>query len=162
MKLALINNIIRYLNDELQLLLSAANNAHQAAIDDQSIAETQYDTLAIEAGYLAEGQSRRVESLKQAIISFEQLFEILKQRPAPHTSIKLGSIVQLAQEQTIGQYLFIAPAAAGYRCEVAGKKFTVITPESPMGQSLINQRLSDEVSITLGNTIHIDEITHLS
>ena len=162
MKLALIDNIIHYLTDELQNLFTAANNAHLAAIDDQSIAETQYDTLAIEAGYLAEGQSRRVESLKQAIISFEQLAEITKKMPEPHENIKLGSIVQLAQDQTMEQYFFIAPAAAGYRCEVEGKKFTVITPESPMGKSLINQGLTDEVSIKLGNEILIDEIVYLT
>ncbi len=46
----------------------AAMNAHHAAIDDQSVAETQYDTLAIEAGYLAEGQSRRIQMLKEELI----------------------------------------------------------------------------------------------
>lgn len=162
MKLTLINNIIRYLKDELQTSLTAANNAHLAAIDDQSIAETQYDTLAIEAGYLAEGQSRRAESLKQAIKSFEQLAEITSQISEPHAVIKLGSIVQLAQDQPMQQYFFIAPAAAGYRCEIEGKKFTVITPESPMGQSLINQGTTDEVSIKLGNETFIDEIVYLA
>jgi len=67
MKAEVISKILTYLQNELASLSTAAKNAHLAAIDDQSVAETQYDTLAIEASYLAEGQSRRVEALKKSI-----------------------------------------------------------------------------------------------
>ena len=63
----IIQDILNYLRQELSIIQEAANNAHLAATDDQSVAETQYDTLAIEASYLAEGQSRRVDELKLSI-----------------------------------------------------------------------------------------------
>jgi transcription elongation GreA/GreB family factor len=162
MKSQLIKKVLKHLHEELNILLVAANNAHLAAIDEQSIAETQYDTLAIEAGYLAEGQSKRVEELKQAITSFEHLLEMLKQTPDRHQHIKLGSIVQLSNDETVKHYLFIAPAAAGFRCSFEERNFTVITPQSPMGKALINKLLNDEVSINLGSSQFNDEVTYIA
>lgn len=161
MKLQLIKKILDHLKEELNVLLVAANNAHLAAIDEQSIAETQYDTLAIEAGYLAEGQSKRVEELKQAIVSFEHLSSIIKRGSDKDTHIKLGSIVQLSKDKVVNQYFFIGPAAAGFRCEIKNKKFTVITPQSPMGKSLLNKSVGDEFFIMLGNAQLEDEIIYL-
>lgn len=161
MKFQLISKVLSHLNEELNTLLLAATNAHLAATDEQSIAETQYDTLAIEAGYLAEGQSRRVEELKGAIASFEQLSEVIEKSPNEHNKVQLGSIVQLLQDQTADQYFFIAPAAAGFRCDIENKHFTVITPQSPMGKALLNRYLDDEVTIKLGNSQQHDEIAYL-
>ncbi len=165
MKIQLIRKILEYLNEELNTLLVAANNAHLAAIDDQSIAETQYDTLAIEAGYLAEGQSRRAEEVKISIASLEQLSERLKQNPQIHQHIILGSIVQLSQDKCTNHYFFIAPSAAGFRCsincDVKERNFTVITPQSPLGKALLNNSVEDEVSIKLGNSQLNDEIVYL-
>lgn len=161
MKLQLIKKIVHHLNEELNVLLLAANNAHLAAIDEQSIAETQYDTLAIEAGYLAEGQSRRVSELKLAIASFEHLSEVIKKSPCEHNQVKIGSLVQLFQDKSANQYFFIAPAAAGFRCAIKDESFTVITPQSPMGKALLNKTLDDEIAIKLGDSLLEDEIVYL-
>jgi uncharacterized membrane protein len=72
-KQQLITIIVSSLSQQLQKAIAAANEAHAAAVDDQSVAETQYDTLAIEAGYLAEGQSRRVTEFQQAIDAYQAL-----------------------------------------------------------------------------------------
>ena len=40
----LITNIISHLENALSIAKHAANEAHLAATDDQSVAETQYDT----------------------------------------------------------------------------------------------------------------------
>lgn len=159
MKLQLIEKILSHLNVELTKLLTAANNAHLAATDEQSIAETQYDTLAIEAGYLAEGQSRRVEELKLEINEFNQLKDFIQQNSKLHHSVHLGSIVQIHQDKSTNNYFFIAPAAAGFRCEIDDSKFTVITSKSPMGKALIGKSIDDEISVAIGNKILIDDIS---
>ena len=38
----------------------AAKQAHDAAINEESVAENKYDTFGLEASYLAHGQSQRV------------------------------------------------------------------------------------------------------
>ena len=58
-KLQIIDLILDDLRQAYQGAMHAADQAHSAATDDQSVAETQYDTLAIEAAYLAHGQSQR-------------------------------------------------------------------------------------------------------
>ena len=66
----ILDAVLSYLYLELSHCEQAANNAHLAATDDQSVAETQYDTLAIESAYLAEGQSRRLIEFKVSIKRF--------------------------------------------------------------------------------------------
>ncbi len=146
MKGLLVKETIAHLEAELANLLLAAKNAHLAATDDQSIAETQYDTLAIEASYLAEGQSRRVLELQQALEAFKKLNYLQK-----HNEVRLGSLVQLEQDSKSNCWFFIAPAAAGYRTTIASDKVTVITPHSPIGKALVAKCVDDEISLLLGN-----------
>ncbi len=130
----------------------AANNAHQAATDDQSVAETQYDTLAIEQSYLAEGQSRRVDEIRYTI----ELINNFKYDLALETpGIIQGSLVQLEQDIAKQHWFFIAPTAGGYRCQLAQQgsaiNITVITPQSPMGAALLGKELDDDAIISVGN-----------
>ncbi len=158
MKEQLIKTIISHLHKELSQLLVAANNAHLAAIDDQSIAETQYDTLAIEAGYLAEGQSRRVEEIKQAIIEFKNLPERINNSLQEKCIINLGSLVQVSNERSKRHLYFIAPAAAGFRCELNEANITVITPQSPLGNALMNLEEGDEFNVIVNAQATTQEV----
>ncbi len=141
----LISNILNHLKNELSKTMLAAQNAHLAATDDQSVAETQYDTLAIEAGYLAEGQARRVQEIQDAIIKFERL-DINENSSV----VKLGALVQLENDKSTQHWFFIAPAAGGYKCNVDGQKYTVITPQSPMGTVLIGKYRDDDIELSIG------------
>jgi len=155
----LITNILQHLTKELANCRLAANNAHLAAIDDQSVAETQYDTLAIESAYLAEGQSRRIVEFELAIEALEQLSNQLEVANIEvNKVVKLGSIVQLADDEKFESWFFITPAAAGYRLSIDDKNFTVITPKSPMGFALMNKNVDDEVEVFIGNNKLIGDI----
>lgn len=163
-KQTIVQQVLSYLSKELEISQVAANNAHLAAIDDQSIAETQYDTVAIEAGYLAEGQSRRVAEIKGAITLFEQL---AKRKVLSSTKVILGSLVQLEQGINNNEWFFIAPAAGGFKCEidkyVKSPKITVtvITPQSPMGQALLNKEIDDEVMLNLKGKTKAESIDYI-
>jgi len=142
----------------------AADNAHKAATDDQSVAETQYDTLAIEQSYLAAGQSRRVDDIRYAIKTLASLQDQLSlNRPVDKTKVMMGSLVQLAQDVAKQHWFFIAPAAGGYRCQLAQQaainKVTLLTPQSPMGSALLHKALDDEISIAVGRNTLTDFIT---
>jgi transcription elongation GreA/GreB family factor len=154
-KKELLNNIIKHLSTELENSELAAKNAHLAATDDQSVAETQYDTLAIEASYLAEGQSRRVDEIKYSLHLFEQL---AKQEESTNSQVKVGSLVQLEKDTSENAWFYIGPAAGGFTCEINGLTFTLITPKSPMGSALINKEEADEVTIQLGSNTIVDYI----
>jgi len=160
MKKLLTKKITTHLQQELSILLLAADNAHRAATDDQSIAETQYDTLAIEASYLAEGQSRRVTELKQSIEAFKQL-DITEDIVKDNHKVRLGTLVQLSENEAANHWFFLAPAAAGFRCKVAHKNITVVTPYSPIGMALMGKQLDDEIELKLDNNLLNDVISEI-
>ena len=151
----LINSILTYLKLELANSEQAASNAHLAATDDQSVAETQYDTLAIESAYLAEGQSRRILEFNKGISAFEKLLLNITNN---NSTVALGSLVQVHQDSSHQHWFFIGPAAGGYRCQIADQHYTVVTPQSPMGKALLGKQLDDEINIRLGNNALIDDI----
>ena len=139
--------IVTSLNTDLQLAINAANDAHAAAVDDESVAETQYDTLAIEAGYLAQGQSKRVMEIQQAIKEYQSL-EVTYFSES--SLITIGTLVQLDADSEANHWFFIGPAAGGFKCQIAEKNITVITPQSPMGSALIGKQQDDDIEIMLG------------
>lgn len=154
-KQALVALIINDLKQELNQAVNAANEAHAAAVDDQSVAETQYDTLAIEASYLAEGQSRRVQELQVATHSYQALT-----LPSFNKSsaIALTSLVQLSADSENKHWFFIGPAAGGFRCKIGEQHITVITPQSPMGRALIDKYQDDDIEVVLGDNKLTDDI----
>lgn len=147
-KKVLIALIIKSLKKELSQAINAANEAHAAAVDDQSVAETQYDTLAIEASYLAEGQSRRVQELQEALHNYQALTLIEFDENKP---IALSALVQLYTDSKKQHWFFIGPAAGGFRCELNEQHITVITPKSPIGIVLMREFEGDNIDVMLGN-----------
>lgn len=154
--------MIEQLQTELVVTLAAADSAHKAATDDQSVAETQYDTLAIEQSYLAQGQSKRVEEIKFAI---KNLAGIPSVALAAKEKIAIGSLVQLEKDIEQQQWLFLAPVAGGYRCHLAvnGIKttITVITPQSPIGKAIVGKSCDDEIKLSIADKHTCDFIAYI-
>ncbi|PAJ72745.1 hypothetical protein CJF42_19525 [Pseudoalteromonas sp. NBT06-2] len=159
-KLQLISKIIKHLEKELKNAILAANNARDAAVNDESVAETQYDTIAIEAGYLAQGQSKRVDEFETAI----KAFHILKTQKhvidefETDTPINVGHLVQLEKDQAKTHWFFIAAFAGGFVTQLEQHKITVITPKSPIGQALVGKYQDDEIKVNLGSMVLEDVI----
>lgn len=158
-KQTLVTFIINALKQELDQAISAANEAHAAAIDDQSVAETQYDTLAIEASYLAEGQSRRVQELHSAIKDYQRLNIIDFDENMP---IALTALVQLSADSQSQQWFFLGCSAGGFRCQLNAQNITVITPQSPMGLAMMGKFQDDDIEVMLGNSKLSDYIVKVS
>jgi transcription elongation GreA/GreB family factor len=154
-KKKILSDIFSHLAQELSATITAANNAHLAATDDQSVAETQYDTLAIEASYLAEGQSRRVAQIQQAK---QALTKLVLRDFDESMPISLGALVQLAQDSDDNHWFFLAPAAGGFRGKLEEGRYTVITPTSPMAKALLGKFIDDEIELMVGVNKLCDEI----
>jgi len=162
-KQQLISEILQHLQAELNQAIQAANIAHSDAVDDQSVAETQYDTLAIEASYLAEGQSKRVLEYQQALKSYQILQKALQSKMLENSDLgdeiaKLGSLVQLDKDNSCHHWFFIGPAAGGFRTNIKEHQITVITPQSPMGMAILGKQQDDDVEIRLGNEKLLDYV----
>jgi hypothetical protein len=57
-KRRLIDHLIIELEANYETALTVAKRAHSTATDQANIAENKYDTLGLEAAYLAEGQAK--------------------------------------------------------------------------------------------------------
>ncbi len=131
---------------DLDVLQRAAQTAYEAATHAENIAENKYDTLGLEASYLATGQARRVEEIRQALKNC-QAMTLAPFDPAH--GIQVGALVHLEAGSGSGQWLFLAPDAAGLKLVHDEHTVTVITPRSPLGAALLGKQKDDEVLINI-------------
>ncbi len=123
--------------------------AREAATHEESKAENKYDTRGLEASYLAAGQARRVEEIRQSLT----LCQNLTLRPYDNQrGIEVGALLGLEDEKGREQWLFLAPDAAGLKIDLVGQLIIVITPRSPLGKSLLGKFDGDEVEILVAGT----------
>jgi len=131
-KSELIEQIRAELRARLERLSHAAREAHAAATDVGSKAESKYDTRNLEESYLAKGQARNVEETADQVRIFEAWsppdFEIT-------SPIDAGALVEVDLNGDTAFYL-LAPTAGGMTAEHLGCELTVLTPESPLYQKL--------------------------
>lgn len=143
-KHAVLQLILEKLTVDLDIVQRAAQTAYETATHEENIAENKYDTLGLEASYLATGQARRVEEIKQSLVLCQQLqLHAYDDR----RGIEIGTLVGLEDEDGRQQWLFLAPDAAGLKVDVVGQPVTVITPRSPLGKGLLGKRIDEEVEI---------------
>lgn len=148
--------IVATLKVDLDLLQRAAQTAYETATHEENIADNKYDTLGLEASYLATGQARRAEEIRQSLV----LFENLNLRPFDaERGIQIGDLVSLEADNGSQQQLFLGPDAAGLKIQHDNRLITVITPRAPLGKSLIGKAQDDSVEITINGTRQSFDIT---
>lgn len=145
-KAALLAQIVATLEHDMDVLRRAAQSAYETATAEENIAENKYDTLGLEASYLATGQARRTAEIRQALLTYQQL--ALRDYD-PSRGVQVSNLVTLEDEDGARRVLFLGPEAAGLKIGEGDERVTVITPRSPLGQQLVGKRVEDE--IILGN-----------
>ncbi|MCV4283817.1 GreA/GreB family elongation factor [Pseudomonas capsici] len=155
-KADVLQQIIDRLKIDLDIALRAAQTAYETATHEENIAENKYDTLGLEASYLAAGQARRVEEIRQSLALYQSW--VLK--PFDETrGIQTGDLVTLEALNGQRQYLFIGPDAAGLKVNSDNLPITVITARAPLGQSLLGKFEGDSVEITINGNRQSFEVT---
>jgi hypothetical protein len=133
---ALRIELIKQLVQQRDIAINAAGSAHNDATHEQSVAETQYDTVAIEAAYLAHGQSQRVAEFNAMINQIERLnltaFDECDE-------VDIGAIIELDNDFCC----WLLPVCGGYRLDQ--DRIVVITPQSPIGNMLNELGLHDQL-----------------
>lgn len=140
-KKKLLRLITEKLAADLEVAVRAAQTAHETATHEENVAENKYDTLGLEAAYLAAGQSRRVEEIRQALGLYRNL--VLRDFDEEQ-GIQLTALVTLLNADGSRRTVFLGPEAAGLKIDCEGREVLVITPRSPLGQSLIGRHPGDE------------------
>ena len=154
-KSALHQQVISRLEDDLQQAQQAALTAYEAATHEENIAENKYDTLGLEASYLATGQARRAAAIRQTLASWKQL---VIRAFDPQLGIQLGALIELSDDADRRQCLFLGPDGAAMKLQHDGRTVQVIGPQAPLGQSLLGKQMGDEVSLRLASGVQLLEV----
>jgi len=142
-KFLLQQQVLERLAEDLLQAEQAVRAAHETATHEENIAENKYDTLGLEAAYLATGQARRAEAIRLAMASWRQF------RPRPYEAskgIQLGALVCLVDSDDKQQQLFLGPDGGSMKL-VSGVQ--VISSEAPLGRAMLGKCQGDEVSIKI-------------
>lgn len=138
--------VIEQIVRDLHGLISSAKSTHEEATHEQNKPENKYDTRALEASYLARGQSRQLIELEKA----KQEFESLDSADwPPKTPVEIGALLTLKNGPAEDVYL-LGPRAGGIEVVCEGTPVTVITPQSPIGQLLIGKVAGDSIALPQG------------
>ncbi|SEL43140.1 Transcription elongation factor, GreA/GreB, C-term [Roseateles sp. YR242] len=145
-KLLLQQQVLERLAEDLLQAEQAARAAHETATHEENIAENKYDTLGLEAAYLATGQARRAEAIRQAIANWRQF------RPLPYDAgkgIQLGALVWLLDSEDKEQQLFLGPDGGSMKLASGAQLVQVISTAAPLGRAMLGKFEGDEVSIQI-------------
>ncbi len=136
MKGEILELIRSELRARLARLAKAAMDAHAAATDPGSKAESKYDTRSLEESYLAKGQSRQVDEMCESL----RIFENLRLPNFSETDeIGSGALVEV-ESGSEKMFFLLVPAAGGMEIFYEGKEITLLSPESPLYRALVGNR----------------------
>jgi transcription elongation GreA/GreB family factor len=129
---------------DLAVFSVAAKTAHEASIHEENIPDNKYDTLSLEASYVAQGQANRAQELKRALHAYRTL---ALQQFGEDAPIRLTALVTLEAQDGETRMLFIGPQEGGLKIQAEGEEILVITAGSPLGTDLIGKCAGDVVTI---------------
>jgi transcription elongation GreA/GreB family factor len=147
-KAELLRRIIAQLSHDLDVQFTAAKTAHEAATHEENAPDNKYDTLALEASYVAQGQANRAQELRKSI----EIYKQLKMPGAVDDTIRLTSLVTLEDGGGTAKLVFLGPVEGGLKIDCQGTEIVVITPGSPMGRELLGKSVGDSVEVGAGTS----------
>ncbi|MFA1027916.1 hypothetical protein ALP10_01764 [Pseudomonas syringae pv. helianthi] len=148
--------IIDKLESDLDIAQRAAQTAYETATHEENIAENKYDTLGLEASYLAAGQARRVEEIRQSLAAYRNW----TLKPFDESrGIQTGDLIVVEALSGQTRCLFLGPDAAGLKVSAGDQQVMVITAKAPLGQSLLGKFENDAVQIVINGNGQSYEIT---
>lgn len=143
----LLHRITVALNADLAVLSMAARSAHEAATHEECIPDNKYDTTALEASYIAQGQANRAQEIRGALESYR----VLELREFDdETPIRLTALVVLEDEEGNPKSVFLGLEAGGLKIAEGAEEIVVVTPQSPLGRALLGKVVGDQVQVGMG------------
>jgi transcription elongation GreA/GreB family factor len=134
--------LIVHLTAELEVLEKAHRTTREAATHEEAKPENDKDTRALEQSYLARGQAARIEEQRAAIAEVTAFaVKAFEDRPAA-----LGALVTV-EDDGVESVLFLAPAGGGVSLDEG--RVQVVTPRSPLGNTLLGKREGDDADVTV-------------
>ena len=147
--------LVSRIEGDLAVATEAQRRTQSGATHEESKAENDKDTRAIEAGYLAGAQAARLKVLEAA----DKQLEFLDLKP--RDLVTVGALLDVDVDGARTRYI-VLPVAGGTKVQVDGAEILVLTPEAPLGQSLLEKRAGDVVERAVKGETREYEIVAIS
>ncbi|MES2769840.1 MAG: GreA/GreB family elongation factor [Bdellovibrionota bacterium] len=138
-KKKLVEAILGKLESERLILIEAARATYDAATNEESKPENEYDTRGLEASYLAGAQAKRVADIEEVIALCKSLEVKSYTNNSPIGASALVQVDYNAKKS----YVFLMPKGGGTLVTFDSKTIQVIAPNSPLGTSLLGLKTGD-------------------
>ena len=154
---ALREELLGRLERERDTLIAAQKATSEGMTHDDARPESDKDTRATEASYLARGQAKRAAEL---IADTEKVRAMRVRGFAPDDAVTVSALVEVASDAGSSKLLFVAPAGGGV--SLADGAVQVITPRSPLGRALVSRREGEIVEVERAGATEELEIVSVS
>jgi transcription elongation GreA/GreB family factor len=147
-KADVLRAFLEQLDRELSALVASARAAHEAATHEETKAEDRHDTFAIEASYLAAGQSVRVSELEQLKAELEGYLS-----GTPRQSV-VGPGALVGYETEDGRHLVLmVRAGGGLKGVVQGMPVQILSTDSPLGGEFVGLGVGEEFEVEIRGAV---------
>ena len=143
MKQEIYQQLLRNIDLEIKQAEEANESANAYKESDDMKQEGKYDTRAIEAGYLAGAQAKRLEELKLEKRLLESV-EIKEFKDSDE--VAAGALVEL-ETNGVSQLYFLSNTSGGSMLSVNGKTVMVISVFSPIGDGALSLYVGDSFEL---------------
>ncbi len=119
---------------------------YEAATNEESKPENEYDTRALEASYLAGAQAQRAVEIDRALAVLRGM-EV--RNFGSGDSIASGALIELDRDGK-NSLVFLLPQGGGTTVELEGRTVKVVTPVSNLGGALLGLKTGDVADVKVG------------
>ena len=138
-KQKLVDAICEKLEADLVVLKDAARATYDAATNEESKPENEYDTRALEASYLAGAQAKRVGEIEELIFVFKNL-EI---KSFKNSDAILSTALVEVELEGKKSFVFLMSKGGGITLHIDSFAVQIITPHAPLGEAHLGLKVGD-------------------
>jgi hypothetical protein len=144
-KSKLVAAIVASIEKEIAQIKVGFEEARLTSIEAPGRMQSRYDTMAVEAAWVASGLSKTIAEKASAMHALRHM-----ELPTSPKRVRLGCVVGVGPEGgEVAALYFIVPGGGGMSLPVDGTALTVqtVTAGAPSSRALISKELGDEVEI---------------
>lgn len=139
----LITQLICLIQADIASQKTSFEFVRQTSIDAPGRMQSRYDTMGVEAAWVADGLSKSLNEKEMYIVHLQKL-----QFNESSKHVCGGSIVAISSDDFSSlEYYFILPVASGYKLQTNDFTIVTLTSLTPMGKALMGREVGEEIKI---------------
>jgi hypothetical protein len=142
-KVKMLAIVIQIVESEIEQLQTGLAHAKHAKRESPGRMQSRYDTMGIEAGWVADGLCKTLGEKMESLRLLNQFRFV-----AETNRVGLGSLVGIGSRNGMAQdFYFILPGAGGVSITWEDNEINIITPQAPIARKISGKMLGNEIML---------------